>query len=117
MISAEDSNYNRFDCGNKKSLSDPKIREELLAFHKKWYSSNIMTLCIQGAHSLTAMEQWVTDKFSPVLNHNVVVPDLGLPASYPKTHLSKIVKFVPVKDKDILNLMFVMPYSEREHQS
>ena len=42
VISNKESNYNRFDCGNKKSLDQPGMRDSLLEFHKKWYSSNIM---------------------------------------------------------------------------
>ena len=42
------------------------------------------------------MEEWVTEKFSTVENKNVVLPDLGSPAPYPRENLGKFVKFVPV---------------------
>ena len=37
---------NRFCIGNKKTLNLPDIRDKLLAFYKKYYSSDIMTLCV-----------------------------------------------------------------------
>lgn len=74
-----DSLLNRFTCGNLESLKREGIRENLLGFHKQWYSSNIMKLVISGKHSLDQLEQWAVEKFSLVVNKNVVVPDLGKP--------------------------------------
>ena len=51
-LSAEASQFNRFHCGNLESLKKEGIRENLLAFHKKWYSSNIMKLTVCGRHTL-----------------------------------------------------------------
>jgi len=63
------------------------MRESLLAFHKKWYSSNIMTLTVYSRHEIEKLETWVTEKFSAVENKEVVVPDLGSPAPFPKENL------------------------------
>jgi len=65
--------------GNLKSLKHEGIREALLEFHKKWYSSNIMNLVVAGKHSLEQLETWVRTKFSAVPNKNLTVPELGLP--------------------------------------
>ena len=67
-LSNKDSLLNRFNCGNLKSLSQPGMRESLLAFHKKWYSSNIMTLTVSSRHSIEDLENWVKSKFSSVEN-------------------------------------------------
>lgn len=46
--------YKKFGSGNKTTLYEiPKqqnieIRDELLKFHKQWYSSNIMSLAVIG---------------------------------------------------------------------
>jgi insulysin len=102
-ISNPEGHYNKFHCGNKKTLANPKIRDQLLEFHKMWYSANIMNLCIAGKYSLETMEGWVTEKFGPVKNFDVVVPDLGVPAIFPPEYTSRLVKVVPVKDKDTIN--------------
>lgn len=73
------SQLNRFNCGNKESLKQQGIREALLDFHKKWYSSNIMKLCISGNHSIENMEKWVNELFSKVPDYDVVVPRLDQP--------------------------------------
>lgn len=82
--SNQDSLLNRFNCGNLKSLSQPGMRESLLAFHKKWYSSNIMTLAVSSRHSIEDLENWVKSKFSSVENKQVIVPNLGEPAPFPE---------------------------------
>ena len=51
-ISHEESTLNRFNCGNLETLKQEGIREALLDFHKKLYSSNIMNLVLTGKHSL-----------------------------------------------------------------
>ena len=111
------SNYNRFSCGNLKSLSSPTLREDLLNFHRRWYSANLTTLCITGKFDLATLEKWVTEKFSPIVNKDLVVPPLGDPTPYPADRLSKLVKYVPVKDRDTLTLAFVLPYCGNEFQT
>ena len=52
QLSNKDSSMCRFLCGNAETLSQPGIRESLLAFHKKWYSSNIIALSVIGRFSI-----------------------------------------------------------------
>ena len=53
-----DHAYNRFGAGNLETLKTiPEklkinIRDELVNFHSKYYSSNLMQLCIQGKSCL-----------------------------------------------------------------
>ena len=60
--------YSKFSTGNKKTLMDiPQAnnldtREALLAFHKKYYSSHIMGLCIlvrpRSPHVVAHVASW-----------------------------------------------------------
>jgi len=83
QLSAEESAYHRFSCGNKASLSSPTVRENLLNFHKQWYSSNIMTLAVAGKFDIPTLEQWVTSKFSTIVNKDIEVPNLNEPECFP----------------------------------
>ena len=53
-MKAIDSEFNMSQQNDawRKFINKPGIRETLLEFHKKWYSSNIMDLVITGKHSL-----------------------------------------------------------------
>lgn len=112
-LANEESPFNRFSTGNLKSLKIDGIRETLLDFHKKWYSSNIMNLVISGKHSIEQMEQWTIEKFGPVENKDVVVPSYTEPIlPFTDVTTGKLVKLQPIKDKDTLELYFVFPYLE-----
>jgi insulysin len=73
-----------------------------------------MSLAVSGKHSLDDMEKWVTEKFSPVENKNVEVPNLGEPEIWPGERCGQLIKHVPVQDKDIMAFCFVLPHVEYE---
>ena len=73
-----------------------------------------MRLTVTGKHDINQLEKWVLEKFSGVENKNVEVPDLGVPAPYLPEHLGKLVKFVPVKDKDIMTIQWQLPYVQKD---
>ena len=43
-----------------------------------------MKLCMSGRHSLEKLEKMATDLFSPIVNKDVVLPDLSKP-TFPYT--------------------------------
>ena len=108
---------NRFNCGNSETLSQPGIRESLLKFHEEWYSSNIMKLTVSGRHDIDELEKWVVEKFSPIEDKQVELPDLGKPEPFSADRLGKLVRFVPVKDKDILTVLWILPYVQEDFRA
>ena len=74
-----ESTLHRFNCGNIESLKQEGIRDALLGFHKKWYSANIMKLCVVSNRDLETLEKEVIELFSEVPNLDVEVPNLGDP--------------------------------------
>lgn len=114
--------YSKFGTGNKETLLDiPKeksldIRSELIAFHKKWYSSNIMNLAIFGKESLDELEVLTVKYFSDIENKSVEVPRWS-----DKIYLDdqKAVKLmiVPVKDSRNLTISFQIPDLDEHFRS
>ena len=51
-----ESVMHRFMCGNIETLKQEGIRENLINFHKKYYSSNIMHLVVTGKHTIQQLE-------------------------------------------------------------
>lgn len=72
--------YCKFGTGSKETLWDtPKesgidTRAQLLEFHKKFYSANLMTLCIIGPLALDQLQEWVAELFSGIPNHSAPNP-------------------------------------------
>ncbi|CAG8555128.1 27983_t:CDS:10, partial [Dentiscutata erythropus] len=93
--------YSRFGSGNLYSLKDVPhqkgldIRNELLKFHERYYSANLMKLVVLGRDPLDLMASWVVDKFSDVKNK-------GIPRQ---------VSVKPVKD--IRSLEITFPFVEQ----
>jgi len=85
-LSVPNSSFNRFGTGSMTSLKvNPEargvdVRAELLAFHKRYYSANIMSLCLLGRESLDQLEQWARQMFSAIPDNQAMVPvDTSLP--------------------------------------
>ena len=110
--------YHKFGTGNAETLRDtPKregvdVRDGLLAFHKRWYSSDLMRLCVLGREELDVLEGWVRSGFSGIENKRVAAPEFGARvfdfADSGLLHRSYI-HMVPVKDLRSLSLLFMLP--------
>jgi secreted Zn-dependent insulinase-like peptidase len=64
--------FSKFSTGNSRTLptNDPEkldwIREALLAFHRKHYRPENMTVCIAGPQSIEILSEWVTSRYSQI---------------------------------------------------
>lgn len=67
--------YSKFSTGNSKTLpavNEDKaefVREALLAFHKKHYTPENMTVVVVGPQSLDTLEEWIVPRFARVQNN------------------------------------------------
>ena len=108
-----DSNhpYSRFSTGNKFTLAERpaslgiNTRQELIEFHKKYYSANIMTVSLLGKEPISLLRDWVVEKFSSIKNSNVVIPKFD-PFPLPSANLKKLLKIKSVKDLRKLSILF-----------
>jgi insulysin len=103
---------NRFSTGGLETLKIPSIREDLLAFHEKHYSSNIMNLVIVGRHSLEDLEKLAIDNFSEVANKNVILPDFSKEVVYDDQSMGHVFKIVPNKNIKRLKILWNLPSSK-----
>lgn len=76
-----------------------------------------MKLCVSGRADLDTLELWARNLFSQVEDKNVSVPDLGTPPAYSSENLGELLRFVPVKDKDIMSLVWYLPSTEKEYKT
>jgi len=107
-ISDEKSIYNKFSTGNLKTLQKPGLREALVDFHKKYYSSDIMALAIYHNEDNEEVAKRVQEIFSGVVNKSVgsALPR-DLPHPFPaKTHRGKLCKSIPIQNKHKLHVSY-----------
>ena len=106
--------FAKFGTGNKLTLDTRpreegiRVREALLEFHKKWYSSNIMGLAVLGRENLEELEGMVVDRFAGVEDKNVSVPE-WTNAPFPVEDCGTMTYIVPVKDIRSLNITWGIP--------
>ncbi|KAG7155866.1 Insulin-degrading enzyme-like [Homarus americanus] len=106
--------FSKFGTGNKETLDTiPKedgvnVRDALLQFHAKWYSSNIMALAVLGKESLDELEAMVLELFTGVENKAVTVPE-WLTHPFGPQQCCKLGYVVPVKDIRNLYVTFPIP--------
>jgi insulysin len=96
-----------FSTGSRETLMGT-TREELLSFHRRYYSANRMTLALTGSASLDRLEALARTYFGPVPDHQR--PELHYPPDYlpPKAAL-RILRMEPVKDLRRMTLSFPLP--------
>ncbi|KAG6438646.1 hypothetical protein O3G_MSEX000111 [Manduca sexta] len=114
--------FHKFGTGNKETLETiPKakgidVRKELLSFHNKWYSANIMTLVVMGKESLDELEAMVVPLFSAVEDRSVTAPWW---AEHPVPPALRRKRFycLPVKDLRSLSIDFPIPDTRKHYKS
>ncbi|KAI8458009.1 Metalloenzyme, LuxS/M16 peptidase-like protein [Phakopsora pachyrhizi] len=112
--SSRSHSYWRFGTGNLQTLWErPKalgldVREELLKFYSRHYSSNVMKLAVLGKESLDSLTRLVVNKFSGVPNKRIV-PDRFDGSPFSEKELKKLTFSKMVKDTNLLELTFPVP--------
>ena len=81
------------------------VRKELLAFHKRNYSANLMNLSVIGNQGLDELQSLVEKMFTAVQNKNIPLPK-WLESPYGPNEIGKWAKLVPVKDLRQITIMF-----------
>ena len=96
--------------GSLKTLDKPTTRQALLDHYAKYYSSDLMTLCLCHNGSLDEMQEHVIDLFSQVENKKLYPFSLK---SYPfpigANTKPRLIKRIPIQDTNIIKLHYVLP--------
>ncbi|KAK9470594.1 Metalloenzyme, LuxS/M16 peptidase-like protein [Dipodascopsis tothii] len=106
--------YAKFSTGNLETLRDgPEakgidVRAELLKFHAKYYSANVMKLVVLGRESLDELQAMAVEMFSAVANSDAPLPAYAA-APFTPAQLLQVVYAKPVMDSRTLQLSFPFP--------
>jgi len=111
--------YTTFSVGSNETLADREgssIRDELIAFYRKHYSANIMTLAVLGREPLPVLEGWVRERFSAVPNNGARRLHIDAPL-FLAEQLPARISIEPVKNRRSLSLTFPIPPVDEHHDS
>ena len=120
--SSSDHPYHKFGSGNKATLKDRPAekgidtRDNLLSFHKEYYSANNMRLAVVGKEPLDTLQAWVTQRFEGVRNTERPVPSFeGMPLR--KEDMAKSFLVQPVKELRTIELSFQTPSLRSQYRA
>ena len=106
----------KFLVGNAQTLADrpgADIRDELIDFHERAYSSHLMKLVVVGREPLHVLEGWVRARFAAVPRRDHDPPRIVTPL-YPEGRLPARLEIEPVRELRTISLSFAVP-SLRPH--
>uniref|UniRef100_A0A0N4Z9W5 Insulin-degrading enzyme n=1 Tax=Parastrongyloides trichosuri TaxID=131310 RepID=A0A0N4Z9W5_PARTI len=112
-LSKPGGDYTRFGTGNKATLLDRALengidlRDELLKFHTKYYSSNLMAVCVVGRNSLDELEEMVLQKdFGKIVNKDVSTKKWDINEFFSREETGVKFEIVPIKDIQRMSISF-----------
>lgn len=114
-----DHPFSKFSVGNSFTLADRNghsIRDEILEFHHKNYSSDIMTLAVIGPQDLDTQEKWCQELFSVIPNQSLSGKSVTVPY-VTKEQQGLFINVNPVKDVKKLILSFPLPEMQKYYRS
>ena len=114
-LSRRDHPYNKFSTGNLSTLGSDnpdKARKACIEFHKKYYSSNVMKVCMYGKESLDQLQEWAERAFSGIVNQNCPAVQPVATNPYTRQELMRYIEVVPVKDERACTILFPLPAVE-----
>ena len=103
--------FSKFSVGNLDTLSadgsDKVLREQLIAFYRQHYSSNIMTLVVLGKQPIDQLETMVKKPFAAIPDRHVSTPTIDQPLFAAGNHgLPLYLQVQPEKKQRSLSVAF-----------
>jgi len=98
--------YRSFGIGNLKTLNQKKIREEMIEFFEKNYSSNLMHLVILSDFKISTLLTYAYQYFSEIINKHQNIQTID---RVPYTTDFRVIHIIPISQNKILSLLWQIP--------
>lgn len=111
--------FSKFSVGNSFTLADKNehtIRQEILEFHQKNYSADLMTLSVISTEELDTLQEWCENYFSSIPNQSLTGKTITEPYVTEDQQALRI-NVKPVKDIKKLILSFPLPEMQQYYRS
>ena len=105
----------KFGTGNTKTLSSI-TRKDLMAWHKKYYSANAMTMALVSPLKLNQLEALAKKYFTAIPNTKAKALDYSSNVLY-TTRKPSVVHVQPVKDHKKLTVNFYLPPQTKNYRN
>ena len=107
--SDENSCFCKFTTGNLETLQKSEIRDELIKFYNKYYSSHMMSLILISNKTIEEMVKIVNNLFDKIpKKENFETPIYNKVLPYNKNNLSKFYKIISIQDLDQIKFVWFL---------
>ncbi len=104
-----------FAVGNSDVLADfpdDAVRDDLMQFYHRWYSSDRMSLVVMGSQPVSQLQTWVETKFANIPLREVAAPEI-YPPLFESGFLPASVDIVSEKNSRRLSFRFPVPLGQK----
>jgi len=104
----------KFNTGNFETLNIPNIREKMIDFYNKYYSSNIMKLVILSKDKSNLVLDKIESNINMIKNNNIN-PIINVDKFFKYENM--ISNIISIKDENILWLIWEFPYTKNVEET
>ena len=108
-LSDTSSPVNTFICGNAQTLYKKDIRDKVIEFYNKFYTSNNISICIASAQDNDKLLPMVTKTFGQIKKYEQVDNKLVLPKPIYTNNLGKSFHIKSLTNKYDITYMYEIP--------
>jgi insulysin len=105
--------FNKFGTGCNDTLDIKDIDVHVRNFFEKYYSSDRMTLCIISKENIETVKKTIDKLFSSIQIKNI--PDCDLHVDSNILNPSKLIKYIPIEDREHLLLNWEIPHFRKTY--
>ncbi len=114
MVSRNDHPYHKFSTGTLETLNCKNIKQKLVDFFNKYYSSNVMKLVVCSNISISRLETIIRKVFGKIKNRNYIPKKYnGKPFDFSdsidNSECYKLIKMVPIANVDNVYIFWQLP--------
>lgn len=111
-LSDQTSPVNTFICGNAQTLSKKDIRDKVIEFYNKFYTSNNISICIASAINKNELLQIVNNTFGHIKRYDKEDNKLVLPKPLYNTNLGKSFHVKSFSNKYDVTYIYEIPFQK-----
>ncbi len=108
-----DSPINTFICGNSQTLNKKDIREKVIKFYNKFYTSNNISVCVMSSKNTNDLLNILEKTFGQIKAHDMTNNKLVIPKPSYNNNYGKSFHLKSISNKYDVSYLYEIPTQEK----